>query len=83
MRLHITLVVPGRNGSPTQFVYCEHPAASMEEWAELLNEFDHVLVTELNTDRATGDLTPGDEITLHQAHIAKSAPLRPFSSPRR
>ena len=72
MRFHLTLKIPGRNGSPTQFAICDHPARSLKEFHDELNSNDHILVTEVNTDRDTRELVPGDEVSLGQLEIAKA-----------
>jgi hypothetical protein len=72
VRFHICLNLPGRNGSSTQFVICDHDAASVEEFAELLNETDHIVVDALDTHY--GELVPGSEMSLNQSVIAKVTP---------
>ena len=77
MRFHLTLSIPGRNGSPTQFLICDHEAESLEEFHDVLNEEDHVLVTEVNTDRGTNTLVPGGLASLHHSQIAKATEFVP------
>lgn len=77
MRLHLTLKIPGRNGSQSHFVICDHPASCLDDWGDVLNTDDHVMVTEVNTDHSTGDLVPGGQLLLNQRFIAKSTVFVP------
>lgn len=77
MRLHLTIKAPSRNGSDSYFIICDTDVLDMDEWSEMLNEQDHVVVTEVNSDRESGLFTPGAKISLNQRYIAKSAPFIP------
>ena len=76
MRFHVTLMLPGRNGQSTQFVICDAPVGSIEEFTELLNSEDHLLVTEMNSDPITRQLVPGDGVIINQQYVAKVSPYR-------
>ena len=76
MRFHVTLSLPGRNGQPTQFLICEAPVASIEDFHAMLNDEDHILVTECDTDPVTRELIPGEGVILNHAQIAKVSPYR-------
>jgi hypothetical protein len=70
MRLHLILNLPGRNGSATQFVICDHEAETIEDFCAALNEDDHIVVAGLDTEN--GVLVPGSLMSLNQAVVAKA-----------
>lgn len=62
--------MPSRNGGSVHQIIGEHPANSIEEFSEILNESEFVVVEEFY-NKNDGTLFSHGEIVLNTMHIGK------------
>jgi hypothetical protein len=70
MKFFITMNMPSRNGGSVHQIIGEHPASSLEEFREILNESEFVVVEEFY-NKNDGTLFSHGEIVLNTMHIGK------------
>jgi len=70
MRFYITMNMPSRSGNSIHQVIGEHRAASLEEFHEILNDVDFIVVEEFYKNQSGGFYSVGG-IVLNTMHIGK------------
>jgi hypothetical protein len=70
MKFFITMNMPSRSGGSVHQIIGEHPADSLEEFSDILNENEFVLVEEFY-NKNDGTMFSHGEIVLNTMHIGK------------
>jgi hypothetical protein len=70
MKFFITMNMPSRSGGSVHQIIGEHAAGSIEEFSDILNESEFVVVEEFY-NKQDGTLFSHGEIVLNTMHIGK------------
>lgn len=80
MRFLFTARIPNRSGGTMRTIVADHPAATIDELAEELNDQDFIVVDEVWIDRATGESRPAARAVLACRAISKARQWTPQRS---
>lgn len=76
-RFMFTVLVPSRNGAPTQLVIGEHPAWDLARLCDEMESRPFIIVTQLHKPKHAQDgLEPAGETILNCEHIGKVRELQ-------
>ena len=71
MRFLVTLNMPSRKGELVHQVVCEYPCGTLEEFLEVLQEFDFILVEEFYRKPENNGFFSVGPMILNTMHIGK------------
>lgn len=71
MRFFITLNMPSRKGELVHQVVCEYPVASINQFLDVLNDYDFILVEEFYRKPDGQGFYSVGMMILHTMHIGK------------
>lgn len=71
MRFLVTLNMPSRKGELVHQIVCQYPVKSIEEFLDIINESDFILVEEFYRKPDNAGFFPVGMIIINTMHIGK------------